>query len=132
MPLNQTYLTTGINESYTLIGVSAVDVKDARGRGFKFDANGYLALAGAGDTVIGVGIMTAGGEGGAVKADEDITVQVKGMGRVYLAADVNAGDQLTTDANGSFVTVSAGAPVLGIATKAGAQDTLGFMLFTRG
>lgn len=128
---NKTFFTTGINESYTITAPAGADIADARGRGFKFDSNGNFVLAGAGERVIGVGIMTAGSEYGAVLEGEDITVQVKGMGRAYLAAAVNPGDELTADANGNFVVASAGDSVSAVAIKKGEQDTLGFVLFSR-
>ena len=131
MALSSMYMTTGIDESYTFVGQSGGDIGDVRGRGFTFDGNGSLILAGSGDTVIGVGIMTAGGENGTVKTGEDITIQVKGMGRVYLAEDVKAGDSLTTDTDGHFVR-TIGGNALGIALRAGTQDSMGFLLFARG
>ena len=132
MSLTQNYMTTGINESYTIIGKAAADIADCRGRGFTFDATGDLKLAGAGDTVVGIGILTAGSEGGKVDKGVDITIQIKGMGRAYLGADVAAGDVLKTDANGNFIKAAASDPVIGIATKSGKQDTLGCVLFNRG
>lgn len=132
MSLIQNFMTTGINESYTIIGKAAADIADCRGRGFTYDANGDLKLAGSGDTVVGIGILTAGGEGGKVEKGDDVTIQVKGMGRAYLAADVAAGSPLKTNANGNFITAAASDPKIGIATKSGKQDTLGFVLFNRG
>jgi hypothetical protein len=132
MAINQTFMTTGINESYTITGTVAADVADVRGRGFKFDTVGNLTLASAGEVVIGVGIMTAGREAGKVNAGDTVTLQIKGMGKVYLGAEVKAGDALKTDTDGNFVKASTGEPVIGFALKAGAKDTLASVLFARG
>lgn len=104
------YLATSINESPVIVVTAAAAVTDVRGHAFKFDGNGNAALCAAGDTPLGIGIMTMGDEG-AVAEGEEFTLQHKDIGYVCAGGAIVKGANLSVDANGAFVTASSGAGV---------------------
>lgn len=114
------YLATSINESPVIVGTATNAITDVRGHAVKFDANGKVVLCTAGDTPLGIGIMTMGTEG-AVAAGEEFTIQHKDIGYVCAGAAFVAGANLSTDANGAFVTATTegtATPVVAIALQA--------------
>ena len=52
------YLATSINESPVISDKAGAPIEDVRGRAVKFNAEGHVVLCAAGDTALGVGIMT--------------------------------------------------------------------------
>lgn len=114
------YLATSINESPVIVGVANAAITDVRGHAVKFNASGNVVLCGAGDTPLGIGIMTMGDQG-AVAAGEEFTIQHKDIGYVCAGAAFVAGANLSTDANGCFVTATTSespTPVVAIALQA--------------
>lgn len=114
------YLATSINESPVIVGTANAAITDIRGHAVKFNANGNVVLCGAGETPLGIGIMTQGTEG-AVAQGEDITIQHKDIGYVCAGAAFVQGANLSTDANGAFVTATTegtATPVVAIALQA--------------
>lgn len=111
------YLATSINESPVIVGTANSAIEDVRGHAVKFNATGNVVLCGAGDTPLGIGIMTMGDEG-AVAAGEEFTIQHKDIGYVCAGAAFVAGANLSTDANGAFITTASSAPVVAIALEA--------------
>lgn len=112
------YLATSINESPVIVGQAAEAITDVRGRAVKFNASGAIVLAGAGDTPLGIGIMTNGDQG-AIPAGGDIDIQYKDIGLVYAGAAITAGANLSVGANGVFVPATTGT-VVAIALQAAA------------
>ena len=113
------YLATSINESPVIVGTATNAITDVRGRAVKFDANGTVVLAGAGDTPLGIGIMTMGDQG-AIAAGEEFTIQHKDIGYVYAGGEIAQGANLSVGANGVFVTATTGGsatPVVAIALE---------------
>lgn len=111
------YLATSINESPVIVGTANAAITDVRGHAVKFNATGNVVLCGAGDTPLGIGIMTMGDEG-AVAEGEEFTIQHKDIGYVCAGAAFVKGANLSTDANGAFITTASSAPVVAIALEA--------------
>lgn len=111
------YTATQINESPTIIGKAGAAMTaptDVRGKAMKFDDNGDLVLAAAGEVAIGIAILTNDEE---TKAGADITVQVKEMGVALAGAAIKAGAELAADADGKVQEASEGQFVIGTALE---------------
>lgn len=103
-----TYLATSINESPVIVDKAGAAIVDVRGRAVKFNDEGKIVLAGAGEAALGVGIMT-NDENIAIGAD--VHVQIKDIGLVYAGAEIKKGVKLQADANGALIPVADGEPV---------------------
>lgn len=99
-----TYLATSINESPVITDKAGAVIADVRGKAVKYN-NGAIVLAGAGETVLGVGIMTNDEN---IQIGADVDVQIKDIGLVCAGAEIKKGAELAADANGKFVTASTG------------------------
>jgi len=113
------YLATSINESPVIVGTAAAAIEDVRGRAVKFNATGQVVLAGAGDTPLGIAIMTQGDEG-AIAQGEEFTIQHKDIGYVAAGGEITAGANLAVGADGVFVTASGEAAGVAIALEGAA------------
>ena len=113
------YLATSINESPVIVGTAAAAITDVRGHAVKFNASGQVVLCSAGDTPLGIGIMTMGDQG-AIAQGEEFTIQHKDIGLVAAGGKIAAGANLSVGANGVFVTTSGEATVVAIALEAAA------------
>ena len=114
------YLATSINESPVIVATAGAAITDIRGHAVKFNASGAVVLCTAGDTPLGIGIMTQGDQGAVAQGDE-ITIQHKDIGYVCAGAAFVAGANLSTNASGAFVTATTGetpTPVVAIALQA--------------
>ena len=114
-----TYLATSINESPVIVEKAGAAIADVRGKAVKFDTNGNIVLAGAGEAAIGVGIMTNDEN---IAAGADVHVQIKDIGLVCAGAAIKKGAKLAADANGALITATgdnAVAIALGAAAAAG-------------
>lgn len=109
------YLTHAINDSATLCGESAGAIAPLTA--VKFDADGKLATAAAGDLCIGIALATTD----CTKAGETVHVQIKDGGLWIAGGDFVAGDLLAADASGKAVKADAGT-ALAIALEAGKAD----------
>lgn len=103
-----TYTATSINQSPVIVDKAGAEIADVRGKAVKFDSNGAIVLAGAGESAIGVGIMT-NDENIAVGAD--VHVQIKDIGLVRAGAEIKKGATLQADATGSLITKASGEAV---------------------
>lgn len=103
------YFGTAINESPVLAGVAGAAMEKGAMLAVKFDADGALVLAGAGEAA--VGILLADTEEAVGKGDR-VTVQIKDMGLWVTGEVVKAGDLLAADAAGKAVAAPAGAFIL--------------------
>ena len=101
-----TYLATSINETPVIVDKAGAVIADVRGRAVKFDENGKFVLAGAGESVIGVGIMTNDVN---IQPEQDVNVQIKDIGLVYAGAAIKKGNELAPGADGAMVPASSGA-----------------------
>lgn len=113
--LNKTYSTTQVNDSTTIALQTGEAIEDVRCRAVKFDDDGNVILAGAGDLPFGVGIITNNTN---VAAGDYVDVQYKNIGLVYTGAAVTKGGNLSVDANGCFIPTAESAPVVAIALDA--------------
>lgn len=112
-----TYLATSINESPVIVDKAGATIADVRGRAVKFDTNGNIVLAGAGEAAIGVGIMTNDVN---IEAGSDVHVQIKAIGLVRAGAEIKKGASLQADASGALITATDG-KVVAIALDAAAS-----------
>ncbi len=116
------YLSTGINDTPTIVGKATAAINGGAFLAAKFDANGGIVLAGAGNNALGLLLPTTPD---AVAAGEDVTVQVKDIGLWKVGAAVAFGDELTPDANGKAITAAVGNFITAIALeKATAADQI--------
>ena len=112
-----TYLATSINESPVIVDKAGATIADVRGRAVKFDTNGAIVLAGAGEAAIGVGIMTNDEN---IEAGKDVHVQIKDIGLVRAGAEIKKGATLQADATGALITATEGKAAVAIALDAAA------------
>lgn len=108
-----TYTTTTVNDSAVIVDKASADLKDVRGLALKLTKNG-VALAGAGEMAIGVGVVTNSDD---VKTGDDVHVQVKKIGMVRAGAAFDKGAELGADASGMLVAATAGKAVVAIALQ---------------
>ena len=108
-----TYLATSINESPVISEKAAATIADVRGKAVKF-SDGKIAIAGAGEAVLGVGIMTNDVN---IAADADVDIQIKDIGLVYAGGEIAKGAELASNASGAFVTAAEGNYVAAIALE---------------
>lgn len=103
-----TYLATSINESPVIVEKAGATIADVRGKAVKFDANGAIVLAGAGEAALGVGIMTNDVN---IAAGADVHVQIKDIGLVCAGAEIKKGAKLQANASGALITHASGEAV---------------------
>jgi len=122
------YIGSQINDSPTIVEKAGADVTDCRNLLYKYDDNGQLVVAGAGELVAGIGLIESGyndvtgGESGKVKAGEDLTVQIKDIGLVKAGGAIKKGAEVASDANGKAVEAAEGDYVIGIAQDKAEAD----------
>ena len=109
------YLSTGINDTPTIVGKATNAIANGAFLAAKFDENGGIVLAGAGDNALGLLLATTLDN---VAAGEDVSIQIKDIGLWKTGAAVAAGAELTSDANGKAVTAGVGNFVTAIALEA--------------
>ncbi len=115
-----TYLATSINESPTITEKAGVALSDVRGKAVKFDGSGKIALCAAGETAIGVGILTNDAE---IPAGADVDIQIKDIGHVRAGSTIVKGEELAVGDDGKFVPAADGDFVCAIALEsAGKAD----------
>lgn len=112
-----TYLATSINESPVISEKAGAKLADVRGRAVKFDTNGAIVLAGAGEAAIGVGIMTNDTD---IEIGHDVDIQIKDIGLVYAGAAIKKGDKLVADADGVLKPGADAAVAIALEAAAGA------------
>lgn len=111
------YSTTQINDSSVIAMTTGAAIEDVRCRAVKFDANGNVVLAAAGDAPFGVGIITNNVN---VAQGAFVDVQYKNIGLVYSGGQFAKGAALAVDANGCFVAASGNAAKAAVALEAAA------------
>ena len=133
MDSNKFFTSHPIEESVTITGKAAVDIPDVRGKAVVFDGNGNIAVASdPAKPILGIALITSGvtnapNGNGAVKAGEDIDIQVGAMGYASAGAAVKPGDPLTTNSTGDLVSAVDGNFV--IATALNTASTGGTVYF---
>lgn len=116
--LSKTYSTTQINDSSVIALTTGEAITDVRCRAVKFDENGNVVLAAAGDKPFGVGIITNNVN---VAEGDYVDVQYKNIGLVYTGGQFTKGQPLSVDANGCFIAATTGAvAAIALETSGGA------------
>lgn len=98
-------------------GIAAADLSAKQYYAVKIDSNGKVALAGAGESAIGI-LQNNPAEG------QTAAVMLSGETYAVFGGTVAAGANLTPDANGKLVTASAGNNIIAITTIAAAADEI--------
>lgn len=99
------YLATSINESPVITDKAGAAIEDVRGKAVKFTDEGHIALCGAGEFALGVGIMTNDKN---LAAGDDVHIQIKDIGLVRAGAPITKGAELTAGDDGKFVAAESG------------------------
>lgn len=119
--MSKTVLGTAVNPSPTIVMEAGAALTDARYRALAV-SSGKLVLPDAGANVIGIAI---GETDDSVAVGEDVTVQIKDIGKWEAADAIAIGDELATDATGKAVKATSGAFIVGVAlTAASAAGSL--------
>lgn len=122
------YIGSQINESPTIVEKAGANVEDGRCLLYKYDDNGQLVVAGAGELVAGIGLVESGYndvtgvEAGKVVAGDDLTVQIKDIGLVKAGGAIKKGAEVTSNAKGMAVEAASGNYVCGIAQDAATAE----------
>ena len=94
-----TYFGTSINESPTIVLPAKEKIEGAQGIALAI-SDGQLTKPTAGANVIGLSLFT---NDETVEAGDDITVQVKDIGKWVAGEEIAVGDELTANADGKAV-----------------------------
>ena len=113
------YFGASINEQPVLAEVAGAEIVAGSGKAVKYDTEGNVVLAGAGEAICGILLMQTDEK---VAAGDIVTVQFKDIGYVAAAGDFVKGDALSVDANGAFVKAADGKAVAR-ALEAGSAGT---------
>jgi len=114
-----TYFGSSINESPVIVFPAGERLEDARGIALMIK-DGAVVKPKAGTNVIGLSIIETDE---IVEQGADVDIQIKDIGKWAAGAEIEAGVELATDANGKAVAAATGDFIVGIAlssaTKAG-------------
>ena len=110
------YTTTVINTSATIVAPAGAEINGVIGKGIKFDASGNAVVAStAGEAVIGIAVLTHAEK---IAKGEDVTIQVKEIGKAVAGGAVAKGDALAVKADGTLVKANDGQFVIATALQA--------------
>ncbi len=123
------YFTTPVNESPLISKKAGAELTDVRGRAVKFDDNGNIVLAGAGDAALGIALTSSDD---VIPVGGNVDIQVRAIGLVKAGAAIAPGDELTPDANGTLVPATSGAYIAVALQEATAAGEFVQALITRG
>ena len=102
------YFGASINEQPVLAEVAGAEIAAGSGKAVKYNSEGKVVLAGAGEAICGVLIMQTEEK---VATGDIVTVQFKDIGIVAAGGTFAKGDALSADANGAFVKATSGKAV---------------------
>ena len=102
------YFGASINEQPVLAEVAGAEIALGSGKAVKYDTDGNVVLAGAGEAICGILLMQTDEK---VAAGDIVTVQFKSIGMVAAGGEFKKGDALSVDANGAFVKATDGKAV---------------------
>lgn len=112
-----TYLATSINQSAVITDKAGAVIEDVRGRAVKFNDEGKIVLCAAGETALGVGIMTNDKN---IAAGADVDIQIKDIGLIRAGEAIAKGAEISAGADGKFVPAADGGFVGAIALESAA------------
>lgn len=114
-----TYFGTSINDSATIVLQAGSGIENTQGIALAIE-DGALVKPAKGANVIGIALLTNDEN---VEKDDDVTVQIKDIGKWVAGGAIVVGDELTTDADGKAIPAVSGdfitAVALSKATEAG-------------
>lgn len=108
------YIGTSINNSATIVAPASAAIAAGEFLAAKFTSGKIAVCSSAGENALGLIIPGQTG----INSGDDVTVQIKDVGKWKAGATVNAGTELMTDANGAAVTATSGGFILAIALEA--------------
>ena len=111
------FISTAINDTPAIVGKAGIPLQNAALHAAKFDAQGNIVPAEAGDNAIGLFIASTPD---IVAAGGDVTVQIKDIGLWVTGAAVAAGAEVASNAGGQAITAAANAFIVGIALESAA------------
>lgn len=112
-----TYFGTGINESPTIVLPAGEEIQDARGIALVIKEGGVVKPE-AGANVIGISVIETEDM---VVQGEDVTVQIKDIGKWVAGEKIVIGTELATDAEGKAVAASDGDFIVAVALSNAAE-----------
>ena len=113
-----TYFGTSINDSPTIVLPAKEKIENAQGIALVVDG-GQLTKPTAGANVIGLSLFTNDEN---VEAGDDITIQVKDIGKWIAGGAVAVGDELTANAEGKAVKAAEGNFITAVALSSATTD----------
>lgn len=102
------YFGASINEQPVLCEIAGAEIAAGSGKAVKYNADGNVVLAGAGEAICGILLMQTDEK---VAAGDRVTIQFKDIGMVIAGGAFAKGDALSADANGAFVKATDGKAV---------------------
>jgi len=108
------FISTGINDTPTIVGKAGIPLVNAALHAAKFNAQGEIVPAAAGDNAVGLFVPTTPD---VVAAGADVNVQIKDIGLWVTGAAVLAGAEVASNAAGQAITAAANAFIVGIALE---------------
>ncbi len=106
-----TYFGTSINESPTIVLPAGEEIQDARGIALVIK-EGAVVKPDAGANIIGISVIETEDM---VVQGEDITVQIKDIGKWVAGEEIVIGTELATNAEGKAVAASEGDFIVAVA-----------------
>lgn len=114
-----TYFGTSINDSPTIVFPAKDKIENAQGIALMI-SDGQLVKPTAGANIIGLSLFT---NDETVAAGDDVTVQVKDIGKWIAGGEVSVGDELTANTDGKAVKAETGNFITAVAlSKATAEN----------
>jgi len=107
------YVSAPINESPVMAVKAGTDLTDIRGKAVKYDENGNVMQAAAGDTAIGIATLS---NEELIPAGNSVEVQLLARGFAKTGAAVKCGDFLSPDAEGALIPATSG-PYVAVALQ---------------
>ena len=117
--MGKVYMSSQINQSPTITAPAGAELTGVHGLLLKFDTDGNVVAAGAGEKAIGIAIITNNEN---VEKGEDVDIQIKDIGLVKAGAAFKKGAELAADASGKAIEATAGQFVIGTALRAATAD----------
>lgn len=108
------FISTGINDTPTIVGKAGIPLVNAALHAAKFNAQGEIVPAVAGDNAVGLFIASTPDN---VAAGEDVTIQIKDVGLWVTGAAVLAGAEVAVNAAAQAIPAAANAFIVGIALE---------------
>ncbi len=123
------YFTTPVNESPLISAKAGAELNDVCGKAVKFDDNGSIVLASAGEAPLGIALSSSDD---VIPVGGNVDIQIRAIGLVRAGAAIAPGNELAPDANGMLVPATSGAYIAVALQKAASAGEFIQALITRG